>query len=82
MAQLELLLVGLIVLVAMLYSAWALMPAPVRQRLARRLLVSPAAGWFPRVARRRLEVAAAGPRPRDNPCNACNSNPGREHDPG
>lgn len=33
----EILLVGLIVLVAVAYSAWALMPASVRLRLARAL---------------------------------------------
>ena len=82
MALLEMLLVGLIVLVAMLYSTWALMPAPARKRLAQRLLAWPAPGWWPRWARRRLEAAASGPRPGDSPCNACNANPGRERDPG
>jgi len=45
--MIEILLVGAIVLVATFYSAWALMPAPARQRLARRLLALTTAGWCP-----------------------------------
>ena len=49
--MIEMLLVGAIVLVATLYSTWALMPAPARQRLARRLLVLTDGGPVPRLDR-------------------------------
>ena len=49
--MIEMLLVGAIVLVATLYSTWALMPAPARQRLARRLLEPVQGGLVPRLDR-------------------------------
>ena len=45
--MIEMLLVGAIVLVATFYSTWALMPAPARQRVARRLLALSRSGWCP-----------------------------------
>ena len=59
--MIEMLLVGAIVLVATFYATWALMPAPARQRLARRLLALTEAGWCPDWIGRRIRAAASGP---------------------
>ena len=71
--MLEMLLVGAIVLTATLYSTWALMPAPARQRLARRLLALTTAGWCPDWIGRRIRAAASGPGNSGGPCDGCSS---------
>lgn len=61
--MLESLLVGLIVFVAAAYAAWALIPAPTRQRLALRSAVAlggaEAGGLKGRLAARLLALARA-----------------------
>jgi hypothetical protein len=69
----EMLLVGAIVLVAAFYSTWALMPAPARQRLARRLLGLSEAGWCPDWIGRRIRTTASGPGTSGSPCDGCSS---------
>jgi hypothetical protein len=71
--MIEMLLVGAIVLVATFYSTWALMPAPARQRLARRLLVLTDTGWCPGWIGRRIRAAASGPGASGSPCDGCSS---------
>jgi hypothetical protein len=71
--MIEMLLVGAIVLVATVYSTWALMPAPARQRLARRLLSLAEAGPCPDWIGRRIRAAASGPGTSGGPCDACSS---------
>jgi len=71
--MIEMLLVGAIVLVATFYSTWALMPAPARQRLARRLLALTTAGWCPDWIGRRIRAAASGPGTSGGPCDSCGS---------
>ena len=73
--MIEMLLVGAIVLVATFYSTWALMPAPARQRLARRMLALSEAGWCPGWIGRRVRAAASGPGTSGSPCAGCS--PGR-----
>jgi hypothetical protein len=78
--MIELLLVGTIVLAAALYATWALMPAPARQRLARRLArLSAASGvpaWLQRGARslERRTIATSGH------CEGCSSK-AADHEP-
>jgi hypothetical protein len=79
--MLEMLFVGVIVLVAALYSTWALMPAPARQRLARRLLPLCAAGWCPQWIGRRIQSAASGPGIAASPCDGCSSSHPRDEAP-
>jgi hypothetical protein len=76
--MIEMLLVGAIVLVAMFYSTWALMPAPARQRLARRLLALAESGRCPDWIGRRIRAAASGPGISGSPCDGCA--PGRTKD--
>ena len=71
--MIEMLLVGAIVLVATLYSTWALMPAPARQRLARRLLGPSKAAWCPDWIGRWLQAAASGPSVSGGACDGCSS---------
>jgi len=71
--MIEMLLVGAIVLVATFYSTWALMPAPARQRLARRLLALTTAGWCPDWIGRRIRAAAADQGASGGPCDGCSS---------
>ena len=71
--MIEMLLVGAIVLVATFYSTWALMPAPARQRLARRLLALPGAHWCPDWISRRIRTAAADRGTSGGPCDGCSS---------
>ena len=71
--MIEMLLVGAIVLVATCYSTWALMPAPARQRLARRLLGLSTARWCPDWIGRRIRAAASGPGISGSPCDGCAS---------
>ena len=71
--MIEMLLVGAIVLVATFYSTWALMPAPARQRLARRLLVLAESGRCPDWIGRRIRAAASGPGTSGGPCDSCGS---------
>jgi hypothetical protein len=68
--MLEMLLVGAIVLVATLYSTWALLPRAARQRLAGRLLPLASSGWCPDWLRRRIQSAAARTGP-GSPCDNC-----------
>jgi hypothetical protein len=79
--MLEMLLVGAIVLVAALYSTWALLPAPARQRVARRLAASSASGWCPAWLRRRLESAATRRGPAAGPCDGCSGHASRDEAP-
>ena len=69
--MIEGLLVGVIVLVAAVYSTWVLLPAPARRKLATRLL--PLASWSacPAWLGRRLRAAAAAPGTGGSPCDAC-----------
>jgi len=76
--MIEMLLVGVIVLAAACYSTWALMPAPARQRLARRLLALSEADWCPGWIGRRIRAAASGPGISGSPCDGCA--PGRAKD--
>ena len=71
--MIEMLLVDAIVLVATFYSTWALMPAPARQRLARRLLALSAARWCPDWIASRIRAAASGPGAAGGPCAGCSS---------
>lgn len=71
--MIEMLLVGAIVLVATFYSTWALMPAPARQRLARRLLALTESGRCPDWIGRRIRAAASGPGNSGGPCDGCSS---------
>jgi hypothetical protein len=71
--MIEMLLVGAIVLVATFYSTWALMPAPARQRVARRLLALSGSGWCPGWIGRRIRAAASGPGVSGSPCDGCAS---------
>ncbi len=71
--MIEMLLVGAIVLAATIYSTWALMPAPSRQRLARRLLALAESPWCPEWLGRRIRAAASGPGVSGSPCDGCAS---------
>jgi hypothetical protein len=71
--MIEMLLVGAIVITATLYSTWALMPAPARQRLARRLLGLSTTRWCPDGIGRRIRAAASGPGISGSPCDGCAS---------
>jgi hypothetical protein len=71
--MIEMLLVGAIVLAATIYSTSALMPAPARQRLARRLLALAEAPRCPAWLGRRIRAAASGPGVSGSPCDGCNS---------
>ena len=71
--MIEMLLVGVIVLAAACYSTWALMPAPARQRLARRLLALADGGWCPAWIGRRIRAVASGPAAPGGPCDGCSS---------
>jgi hypothetical protein len=76
--MLEMLLVGTIVVVATLYSTWALLPAPARQRVAGRLLPFAAAAWCPDWLRRRIQSAAARSGPSGSHCDGCSTPPSRD----
>ena len=78
--MLEMLFVGSIVLVAKLYSTWALLPAPARQRLARRLLPLGTASWCPQWLGRRIRSAASGPGIAASPCDGCSSSHPRDNE--
>lgn len=56
MALLEMLLVGVIVLVATLYSAWALLPKPARLRLTNALDSATEVRWCPGLLRRAVQA--------------------------
>jgi hypothetical protein len=71
--MLERLLVGVIVLVATVYSTWALLPSPARQRLAQRIAALPAAAWLPGWLRPHLRSAASRPAPSGDPCDGCSA---------
>ncbi len=71
--MLETLLVGAIVLVAAVYSTWALLPVPARRTLATRLAPFAASGWCPAWLRRRLREAATGGPSATDPCSGCSA---------
>jgi hypothetical protein len=73
--MIEMLLVGAIVLVATLYATWALIPAPARQSLARRLLVLSEAPGCPDWIGRRIRAAAKSSVTSGGPCDGCSSLP-------
>jgi hypothetical protein len=68
--MLEMLMVGVIVLVAAAYSTWALLPATGRRKAATRLLPLAASPACPAWLARRLRSAAAAP-DTGSPCDAC-----------
>ena len=68
--MLEMLMVGVIVLVAAAYSTWALLPAAGRRKVATRLLPLAAHPACPGWLVRRLRSAAAAPGT-GSPCDAC-----------
>jgi hypothetical protein len=68
--MIEMLLVGVIVLVAAVYSTWALLPATGRQKAAIRLLPLAANPACPDWLARRLLSAAAAPG-NGSPCDSC-----------
>jgi hypothetical protein len=76
--MLEMLMVGVIVLVAMCYSAWVLLPVPARQRLARKLLPFAASAACPGWLGRRIQAAASGPAAGASPCDACSASRPRD----
>ena len=71
--MLEMLMVGVIVLVAAAYSTWALLPAPARRKLAIRLLPFASSSVCPAWLGRRLQSAAAAPGAGGSPCDACSA---------
>jgi len=79
--MLEMLLVGAIVLVAALYSTWALLPLPARRRVAQRLAAMSASAGCPGWLRRRIESAATRRGPAVGPCDGCSEHPSRDEAP-
>jgi hypothetical protein len=75
--MLEMLMVGVIVLVAACYSAWVLMPMPARQRLAQKLVPLAASPACPDWLGRRIRVVASGPAGA-GPCDACSASRPRD----
>ncbi len=69
----ETLLVGAIVLVATLYSTWALLPAAAKQKVASRLLPAIDAAWCPEWLGRRIRNAASGAASTGDPCSNCSA---------
>jgi len=71
--MLEMLLVGLIVIVAATYSTWFLLPGPARQKIAARLLPFAASAACPAWLGRRLRSAADGTGGAKGACDACSA---------
>ena len=76
--MLEMLMVGVIVIVAACYSAWVLMPVPARQRLAQKLLPLAASTACPAWLGQRIRAAASGPAAGAGPCDACSASRPRD----
>ena len=69
--MLEMLLVGAIVLVATLYSTWALLPKPARLRLVRALASTAEARWCPGWMRRAVLALDRRARAGSGHCDDC-----------
>jgi hypothetical protein len=76
--MIEVLLVGAIVLVATLYATWALMPAPARHRLARRLARLSAASGVPAWLQRGARSLERRTRSTSGHCDGCSAQPPRD----
>jgi hypothetical protein len=71
--MIEMLFVGAIVLLATLYSAWALMPAAGRQRVVRRLARLSAASWVPAWLQRGVRSLEQRTRSTSGNCEGCST---------
>ena len=77
----QMLLVGAIVLVAAVYSTWALLPPAARQRVASRLLPLASSRGCPDWLRRRIQSSAARNGPVGGPCDNCSVHDPRDDAP-
>jgi hypothetical protein len=73
--MIEMLLVGVIVLVATLYAAWALLPAAGRQRVLRHLARLSATGGVPASLQRGVQSLERRARSAADHCADCSSQP-------